>query len=70
MLDIPRSTSTQLPDVSINDTVSNDGAKQLDFQFFRYITESQEGDAAQPESKVRHLPLIDSTPTVLSHRLS
>ena len=63
MLYIPRSTSTQIPDVSINETVSNDGAKQLDFQFFRYINESQEGDAAQPKSKVRHLPLIDSTPT-------
>ena len=49
MLDIPRSTSTQIPDVSINETVPNDGAKQLDFQFFRYVTESQEGDVAQPK---------------------
>ena len=82
MPDIIRSTSPQIPDVSRNETASNDRAKQPDFQLFRDIIESQDcpdvnghstmlcreqGHAAQPQSNVRHLPLIvDGSAAVMS----
>lgn len=82
MPDILRSTSPQIPDVSRNETASNDRAKQPDFQLFRDIIEPQDcpevnghstmqsreqGHAAQPKSNVSHLPLIvDGSAYVLS----
>ena len=42
MPDIIRSISPQIPDVSRNETASNERAKQPDFQLFRDIIEPQD----------------------------